>query len=766
MNSSVPIEANGIIPVAQSDVAGIPSIALTIPDFEGQAILRVFANSTQSQIGCVSAVITNGATFSHPGPVGGTLGAFTIIALVASVATAVYGQSVPETRNHYAHSVSVLAVFAVFHHIFFTGGLSMNWPSVLVAFWSNYAWAGGMIYSKSMQNTINNFIGSNKGNISTVGSAPSGQNAPNLGGGYSISQIYKRDLANSSTGFQWYGKPVQPGLPLPGNYSGFAGTLAEMNIPASNAFMTGFLWFLVLVVLMAASVVLFKWSLEGLSRFRLVKTQRLAFFRSHWILYTVAVVLRTCFIAFFMMAFLTMFQFTLGGSAGVQGLAGVVLVAFLLGLFGVAAYALYYRLRHERVTFRSQIKQEYNKTAPKSDTTGETSEKGEDDAPSHMPGSQRWWRLHPRDTDSERPHVHDDEDYMTKFGWLASRFRRSRWWFFAFWLVYELVRAAFFGGAAGHPLTQVFGLLAWETIALIAIVILKPFESNRLNLVVVYFLGFSKVVTVALSSAFDETFGLSRILCTVIGIVIIVIQGILTITLMIAIVLGAISSYMSITRYNDEFKPKSWQGYRKRYFAHVDQKATDKPAPPPPPPPPEPEHPKEPYFSVSAVRRQPKIEDDDGDDVEGTDDGIGNRASMASMEQLGTRPPSRTMSIRSRTSVSNLPYGARRHRASWSTRDFMEYDQELPRSGNQSRMSLENTQDVTGRNRTVSLTGPSHQRNSWSMHEAGLAMQNGSESPQLKARHRRTISTPHRNSKRDSSFVAEEGENDIIQPAT
>ena len=206
MNSSVPIEANGIIPVAQSDVAGIPSIALTIPDFEGQAILRVFANSTQSQIGCVSAVITNGATFSHPGPVGGTLGAFTIIALVASVATAVYGQSVTETRNHYAHSVSVLAVFAVFHHIFFTGGLSMNWPSVLVAFWSNYAWAGGMIYSKSMQNTINNFIGSNKGNISTVGSAPSGQNAPNLGGGYSISQIYKRDLANSSTGFQWYGK--------------------------------------------------------------------------------------------------------------------------------------------------------------------------------------------------------------------------------------------------------------------------------------------------------------------------------------------------------------------------------------------------------------------------------------------------------------------------------------------------------------------------------------------------------------------------------
>jgi hypothetical protein len=45
----------------------------------------------------------------------------------------------------------------------------MNWPSVLVGFWSNYAWAGGMIYTEPMQNMINGFIGSNKGNTSQVG---------------------------------------------------------------------------------------------------------------------------------------------------------------------------------------------------------------------------------------------------------------------------------------------------------------------------------------------------------------------------------------------------------------------------------------------------------------------------------------------------------------------------------------------------------------------------------------------------------------------
>ena len=164
--SKTPIDASGIIPISQNDVAGIPSIALSIPDFEGQAILRIFSNSTQSQIGCYSGVVTNGSSFSQPAWISSILGGLTIIAIVASFATAIYGENVPEMRKHYAHSFSVLIVFAVWQHIFFSGALSLNWPSVLVAFWSNYAWAGGIIYTEAMQNTINNFIGSNKGNLS------------------------------------------------------------------------------------------------------------------------------------------------------------------------------------------------------------------------------------------------------------------------------------------------------------------------------------------------------------------------------------------------------------------------------------------------------------------------------------------------------------------------------------------------------------------------------------------------------------------------
>ena len=781
LNSSVPIEASGIIPVSQSDVAGIPSIALSIPDFEGQAILRIFANSTESQIGCYSAVVTNGASFSHPAAVGTILGIFALVALVSSVAVAAYGESVPEIRKHYAHSISIFVVFSVFHHIFFTGALSMNWPSVLVAFWSNYAWSAGMIYSDRMQDSINQFIGSNRGNISMVGAAPSGVNANDLGGGYSISQIYKRslslssemfqgigttlrprifehalarrELVNSSTGFSWYGYPVRPGLPLPGNYSGFAGTLAQENIPASNAFLTGLLWLLILIACVAAGMVAFKWIVEGLSRFRVLKTQRLALFRAHWLAFTSAAVLRICFIAFFMMIFLTSFQFTLGGSSGVKAIAGVILVIFLLGVLGVAVYAIYYRIHSGKYVLSSDrltIERKKLGFLPWYGFTPESKYPKRDEAGASTK-SLPWWRVQNTDKDVARASVHADEDYNKRFGWLSARFRQSKWWFFSVWLVYELVRACFYGGAAGHALTQVFGLLVVEAIALISIVLVRPFESNRLNILMVYLLGFSKVATVALASAFDARFNLPRITTTVIGIVIIVIQGVVTIVLMISIVLGAISSYMSLSRNREGFKPRSWMPYRTRYFAHVDQKATDQPAPPPTAPEPAAEvsmTPTEPYFKVASVRREPKIEDEEGDNQHDVLEEQGEQdTSPAPLADSNDRPYSRTQSLRSRVSVSNLPYGARRHRASWSSRDFSQMYDEGPQLNTPSRRSVDSQGDAPARQRLSgqrlsSLTGA----------PPGLQKPEGPDAQS----DRRRIRSSHHDSKRGSANVKEE----------
>ncbi|KAK4957762.1 hypothetical protein LTR66_013254 [Elasticomyces elasticus] len=733
VNSSVPIEANGIIPIAASDVASIMDIALSIPDFEGEAILRIFANSTQTEIGCYSAVITNGATFSQPAAVGTVLGIFALIAMIASFATAVYGDSVTVMRKHYAHSLSVLVVFAVYQHIFFTGALSMNWPSVLVAWWSNFAWAGGMINSATMQASINHLIGNNVGNTSQVGAAASGSAQESLGGGYNIHSIYKRgrgvyshgdlgrdlvreiyqrdyskvlkrdvvarglerslqrrNLANSTTGYTWYGSPVGAGLPLPGNYSGFAGTLAQEGIRVSNAFMTGFLWFLILLVLVASAVVAFKWTLELFSMTKLMKRDRLRYFRQHWAGYTALATLRTLFIGFFMMMLLSMFQFSYSSSGGVKAVAAIVFIVTLVGVAGAAIYACLYRIRHnnsesgsghwEKKTVMKVIPW-YMYVVPTNSTTNET--KG---------GRRSIWRSSRGSGDSQS--VHEDEDYTKKFGWLAARFRNTRWWFFIAWLFYEFVRACFYAGASGHPMTQVFGLLVVETLAFATIVWLRPFEGKRLNLLVVYLLGFSKVASVALSAAFDVNFNLPRITTTVIGIVIIVIQGVLTIATLIAIVVGAISSYMSVTRHREDFRPRKWTGMREKYLRHVDDTGRAQFLPPAPID----TEPKEHYFSVTGVRRMAKIEDEDAHLAAETTTYTDHdpSASYVSLGQpshppnqshtsvnhvasptgypTSTRAPSRAASISS-MSQSNLPFGARQHKPSWSSRDLSEFEE-------------------------------------------------------------------------------------------
>lgn len=667
------------IPLGEADIVGIPSLALSIPDFEGQAIFRVFSNSDQSEIACFAAVMTNGGSFSHPEWIGSILGIFTFIALLSSFATAIYGDSVSEARKHYAHSTSVLLVFAVWQHIYFSGALSMNWPSVLPAFWSNYAWAGGLIYSQPMQRTIDNFVGPRKGNPGILGAAMVNTANPGLGGGYNIGKVYARSAS------KWHGESVDPGLPLPGNYSGFAGTLSRSNIPASNAFMTGFLWFLILVAAVAGSVILLKFLTELLVTVRAIKRNRLTRFRAHYLAFTGLAVLRTLYIGFFVLTFLTLFQFTYLTSPPPLAVACVVFLLTLISIVSLVGYACFYRIKVAQYTTEKDlihiVKRKTLKIIPFYVLERESKFPRSEDKT--YAASLPWWRI--ASTDEEKS-IHDDETFTKKFGWLASRFRKSRWWFFTLWLVYEFVRACFLAGAISQPMVQVFGLLAVEVIAFVVVVIMRPFEGQRLNILLIYFLGISKIATLGLSVPLAARFNLERIPATVFGIVIVIVHGVLTIATMIIILLGAATSYMSVMRNRETISPKRWIPIREKFFRHMDFRAQGIPQPRPPKKTKTKasrtsveELPKEPYFDVKSIRRMAKVEDEDAEFL----DEINGMESSTSEVDLpeparGASPvshrPSRASSIRSTMSNSNLPQRARVHRVSWSSADFSDYN--------------------------------------------------------------------------------------------
>ncbi|KAI0130550.1 hypothetical protein BJ170DRAFT_681998 [Xylariales sp. AK1849] len=731
MNASVPITAFAVFPIGPQQVSGIPQIAYEIPDFEGYARIQVFANSSQTEIACFQAVMRNGVSFSQTAAISPVLGVFTIAAVIASFATAAYGVSVPHMRTHYAHSISVLVVFETFQSIFFSGALSLQWPSVLPAWWSNFAWAAGLIPSSGMLHSVDSFAGVS-GNASQVGGA--GSTIINNNGGGLSQQIYGRSLVAEVVGlltkrapelakeafravkrqpydpddpydYNWNGDPVTPGMPIPGDWAGFAGNLSVLKIPSPDAFMITFIWLLIVLAIVAVLVVAFKLTLEGLAKLKWIKQDRLEYFRSHWKGYLSAALLRSLFVAFSAVSIMTMFQFAHTERPGPTAIAAIAFVFFLVGIGGLSIYALRFRLQAgtfasapDRIQLRrgtllgcvpwlvpvrlSQLREQEFATGPV--------------------GSLPFVHWHFIDDDTNRTRVHQDEPYIERFGWLFARYRLSRWWYFIFWLGYQFLRACFIGGATTNPLAQVFGLFIVDILSLVVMAAVNPYEGQRNTVLAVWLLGLVKIATTGLSIAFLPDFNIDRILATVIGVVIIVIQALLTIALMILTILGAISSWMSLSRNREYFAPHRLEGVRIKYFEHIAAKALDKAAPPRETSNPNSEStssgtdekvselPKQPHFSVTNVRRISKIEDEDDDYLAEMEPPPANPSTFS------PRPlnrSSRTNSVSSRHSVSSLPRGARAPRASWSSRDFASWQTELdrPSTGLAQRLSGSHT---------------------------------------------------------------------------
>ncbi|KAF4966042.1 hypothetical protein FSARC_6242 [Fusarium sarcochroum] len=701
LKAGEPIEAYITTSISADDIAGIPSIALNIPDLEGFSRLRIFANSTQTEIGCFQATMSNGRSFSQQKSVGTVLGIFTGFAVLASFATAIYGVQISHIRMHYAHSFSLLVIFETFQSIFFTGALSVNWPALLPAWWSNFAWTTGMFASDSMIDAISSFAGVS-GNSSQVGSAGS---IPINNGGGLAQQIFGRSLKsraiprmddflhslnrrnefnpNNPYDYSWAGEPRNPGMSLPGDYSGFAGSLSIIGIPRNDAFIIGLIWLLVVLAAVALFVAASKLILDLCIKLKLIKSDGFDFFRSHWLGYLVAGLLRTLFIAFFTMMTLTLFQLSINGPAGPTAIAAVVFVMFM-GFAGLTAYACSTRLRegkYEVVTDSLRFEQgKLFKKVPFIATTLESSIGEEDQAQKpRLFGSLPIRRIKFTDKDPERPNVHQDEPYTKRFGWLSARYRRTRWWFFAIYLAYQFVRACFIGGGRADPLAQVYGLFIFEIIALVIIIKLKPFEGARNTTAAIWLLSISKIVTTGLSIAFLPSLNLSRVAATAIGMIILVVQCFLAAAILVLIVLGMISTWMSLSRNREEF-PEKVDDLRVRYFEHMENRAGT--SVPKPAEVDELEELSQSIFGASNTRRNtnsnansnafPKLE------------GTGFSVPSHPAHPLNRR--SRANSAGSRHSVNSLPRSGRTHRASWSSKDFAEWDADMNR-GDTSRVS-------------------------------------------------------------------------------
>ncbi|KAK7740678.1 hypothetical protein SLS53_005146 [Cytospora paraplurivora] len=684
LEASVPITAWAVFAVGPAQVGDIPQLAFTIPDFEGFVRLQIFANTTGEELGCFQAGLENGVTLGHLEVMSSVLAMIALVAVSASFATAAYGVSVPHMRTHYAHSISAMVVFETFQGIFFSGALSVNFPRVLVAWWSNFAWSAGQIHSHSMVRSVDSFAGVN-GNASQVGGAGAvviNNRDRNLDHAHQLTRSHPYNASNPYD-YTWSGNPVTPGTQLPGTSSGFPATLSVLKIPAADAFTIGLIWLLVLLGLLVLGMSLFKSSLEALVKMKQIKYDKMAYFRSHWRSYTVLAVLRTLYTAFAMIMTLALYQFSFGGSTGVRAIAAIIFLLFLLGIGGFTIHTCCVRLYHGQFSVRQdRIAFVHGKTlrvVPFVKVV-RPSILQEAETPERTIATIPFFRLQIQEEDRHQLPVHQDQTYVKRFGWLFARYRQTRWWFFGFYPAYQLIRAAFIGGASAAPPAQVYGLLVFEVLSLMIVTKLNPFEGQRNTALAVWMLGITKIATTGLSVAFLPGMNLNRIVATGIGFIIVTVQALLVVALIPLVVLGAMSSYMSLTRNKERFSPAELESTRVRYFEHIQTRALDvqmskeekelrkilkeveSNAPPP-----------EPSFFVMSVKRIPKIEDEDGD--EGTVDASLAEGAAVDPNLAGRLSQhDRTNSTSSRLSMHSLPRAAMPSRLSWSSKDPADRD--------------------------------------------------------------------------------------------
>lgn len=698
MLAGTPIIAEDMVSISADDLQDLPSFSLHIPDFEGSASIRIIANSTQTELACFRAVMRNGATLSHPAIISSILGTFALIAFTSSFAVAVYGGNLLQLRIHQGHVLPVLVVFELFQAIFFSSALDLNWPSICAAWWSNFAWSAGLIPATPIIGSINHFVGVS-GNSSQQGAA--GSTIINNNGGLQQQQLLGRSLgmafdsfkhhkrtlvANTGTeAYSWSGTPVAPGLPNPGNWTGFAGELQELEIPVKDAFLLGLIWLAVLLVGVLALIASSKALLEGLSYAKCIKSDRMSDCRRNWATYLGLAAARLCFIAFPMLMILSISQLALMGQIGVTAIAAIVFILAFTAGFGVVGYACYYRLH------LGKVQAGFDKLCLQGPARMKWHSSLGDEEKSAMASSTHlaipMFKIQYTDNSTDRAGVHEDEAFIKRFGWLTSHFRQHAWWFFAAWVVYQFVRACFIGGASAHPAVQVIGLFVVELIVMLVNIWTRPFEGFRNAAIAVYILTLTRVITAGLSIAFLPSYNFARVPATIVGIVIIVFQGLACLSMMVLILIGVAGSWLSLTRYKEACQPHQLAGVRDRYFRHLDSMQgrsagqLNRPSG---------HSGKESSgFTVKTVRRAPKIVDDNAFQEKTAEPPlppkkVEHMAGIPEDEEVVQSPPAvstnphrrRGNSMRSSHSMSNanIPAAARMHRMSWTSRDFGQID--------------------------------------------------------------------------------------------
>jgi hypothetical protein len=441
----IPLNFN--LNVGKDAISQIPGIAYTFPDLDAK--VKVFINMTDGDqagksVACVEADISNGKTVDLVGVKWATA----IVAGLALVSSAIV--SGLGHQNAAAHiAANSLSLFGYFQAQAMIGLTGVPLPPVVMSWTQDFQWSMGIIRLSFMQDIFTWYQRATGGTPSTIFdslttvSVQVEKRALDFVEGVASSSLAKRSLAMMPRSIvEPVSTVVKRELAKRANIQTSSGSYIvygmqrvafRAGIESTNLFMTGLVFFCLLVIFTCAGVAAFKGLCELAAKKRWMPGDRFLEFRNGWQTILKGILFRLTLIGFPQMTILCLWEFTQKDSAAEVVLA----VFFLVGMLATLGWAATKVI----MIARRSVTMHHN--------------------PAYI--------------------LFSDPQALNKWGFLYVQFRASAYYFIVPVLGYTLVKAMFIAFAQSKGTVQAVGFIILEAGALIAASVLRPWMDKKTN---------------------------------------------------------------------------------------------------------------------------------------------------------------------------------------------------------------------------------------------------------------------------------------------
>ena len=336
------VSINSNVDVPASVAKEIPGIAYEIPDLDG--IAKIWINDTDgTPLGCVEAFLFNGKTVDQK-VVGWVTAIIAGGALLSSAVASGLGHS--NTAAHVACAAVLL--FGYFQAVAIAGMVTVRLPPIVAAWTQNFQWSMGIIKLSFMQTIFTWYIKSTGGTPSTLLLQPVGTNVivekrsllPSL---VSRSLEHLRRM-HPTTFINFVKRQATASADTALTLKGIQRVAYRADIEQTNLFMTGYAFFIVLIVGSALGVLAFKGIIELSQRMKWMQKDRFYEFRSGWRTVLKGIMFRLVLVGYTQMSLLCLWELTVRDSIGAVINAILMFLTMTVLLF----YAAYRVIRLAR----------------------------------------------------------------------------------------------------------------------------------------------------------------------------------------------------------------------------------------------------------------------------------------------------------------------------------------------------------------------------------------------------------------------------------